>query len=54
MVLNAYTGDAEDIHTGPDFSPLVAQNGFIAAYPQGTRDANGKPYFTRRLCVSRP
>jgi len=39
MVFHGYTGSAAAMRESSGFTPLVEQHGFVAVYPQGTRDA---------------
>jgi polyhydroxybutyrate depolymerase len=45
LVFHGYTSSAEAIREEAGFTPLTEQHGFVAAYPQGTRDARGKAFF---------
>jgi polyhydroxybutyrate depolymerase len=46
MVFHGFTDNAENMRKEAGFTPLVAQYGFIAVYPQGTCDAKGNTYFS--------
>jgi polyhydroxybutyrate depolymerase len=41
MVWHGYTEDAAMIEAYSKFDELVDSNGFVAVYPQGTRNADG-------------
>ena len=42
---HGYTGSAEGFRADAGFTPLTAQYGFVAAYPQGTVDSRGNTFF---------
>jgi polyhydroxybutyrate depolymerase len=41
MVLHGYTSNALEIKYYSKFDELIDSNGFVAVYPQGTKDAYG-------------
>ena len=45
MVFHGYGDSPKAIREYAGFTPLVAKCGFVAVYPQGTRDANGTSCF---------
>lgn len=45
LVFHGYTDTAEKFRTTAGFVPLVNRHGFVAAYPQGTRDSKGNTFF---------
>ena len=44
MVFHGYTGSAAAMRESSGFSPLVERHGFVAVYPQGTRDGRGHAF----------
>jgi polyhydroxybutyrate depolymerase len=42
---HGYTGSATGFRPDAGFTPLTEKYGFVAAYPQGTRDTRGKTFF---------
>lgn len=45
FVFHGYTDSARSIRRYSGFSKLVDTHGFVAVYPQGTRDSRGKTFF---------
>jgi polyhydroxybutyrate depolymerase len=45
MVFHGFTGSAKEIRRLTGFAKLTEQHGFVAVYPQGTRDSKGKSFF---------
>ena len=45
FVFHGYTGSAKSFRQQSGFAALANQHGFVAVYPQGTRDARGKTFF---------
>jgi polyhydroxybutyrate depolymerase len=45
LVFHGFTGSAEGVHRTSGFTALAEKHGFVAAYPQGTRDAKGNTFF---------
>jgi poly(3-hydroxybutyrate) depolymerase len=45
MVFHGYTGSAKEIRQLTGFAKLTEHHGFVAVYPQGTRDSKGKSFF---------
>lgn len=41
---HGYTGSAEGFRSDAGFIPLTEEHGFVAVYPQGTRDSRGKSF----------
>ena len=45
MVFHGFTGSAKEIRQLTGFAKMSEQYGFVAVYPQGTRDSKGKSFF---------
>jgi polyhydroxybutyrate depolymerase len=45
LVFHGYTDSAARVRQSAGFTTLMAEHGFVAAYPQGTVDARGKTFF---------
>jgi len=45
MVFHGFTGSAKDVRDLTGFAKVSEQCGFVAVYPQGTRDSTGKSFF---------
>ena len=45
LVFHGFTGSAEGVRGTSGFTALAEKHGFVAAYPQGTRDAKGNTFF---------
>jgi len=45
LVFHGFGGSAEDVRRFSGFTPVSEKNGFVVAYPEGTRDSKGKPFF---------
>lgn len=45
MVFHGFTGSAKDIRDLTGFAKVSEEHGFVAVYPQGTRDSKGKSFF---------
>jgi len=45
MVFHGFTGSAKDVREFTGFAKVSEQHGFVAVYPQGTRDSKGKSFF---------
>lgn len=45
LVFHGYSDSAAGIRRTAAFTPLVAEHGFVAVYPQGSVDARGKTFF---------
>ncbi|MFM1943143.1 MAG: hydrolase [Verrucomicrobiota bacterium] len=45
LVFHGFTGSAKDMHATSGFTALAEKHGFVAAYPQGTRDAKNNTFF---------
>jgi polyhydroxybutyrate depolymerase len=45
MVFHGFTGSAKDIRELTGFAKVSEQHGFVAVYPEGTRDSAGKSFF---------
>lgn len=45
LVFHGYTDSAEGIRRTAGFTPLVAEHGFVAVYPQGSVDGRGNTFF---------
>lgn len=45
MVFHGFTGSAKDIRELTGFAKVSGQHGFVAVYPEGTRDSQGKSFF---------
>lgn len=45
MVFHGFTSSAKDVRDLTDFGKVSEQHGFVAVYPQGTRDSKGKSFF---------
>jgi polyhydroxybutyrate depolymerase len=45
LVFHGYTDSAEGIRRAAGFTPLVAEHGFVAVYPQGSVDRRGQTFF---------
>lgn len=45
LVFHGYTDSAEGIRHTAGFTPLVAEHGFVAVYPQGSVDGRGNTFF---------
>ncbi len=45
LVFHGYTGSAARFRQQAGFTPLAEKNGFVVAYPQGTKDSKGNPFF---------
>jgi polyhydroxybutyrate depolymerase len=41
---HGYTGSAEGFRSDAGFTPLTEKHGFVAVYPQGTRDSRGNSF----------
>ncbi len=46
MVFHGFTGSAKDIRDLTGFEKVSEQHGFVAVYPEGTRDSKGKSFFS--------
>ncbi len=45
MVFHGFAGSAKDVRELAGFAKVSEQHGFVAAYPEGTRDSKGKAFF---------
>lgn len=45
MVFHGFTGSAKDVRELSGFAKVSEQHGFVAVYPDGTRDSKGKSFF---------
>lgn len=45
LVFHGFTGSARGVRRESGFAALAEKYGFVAAYPQGTRDAKGNTFF---------
>lgn len=45
IVFHGFTGSAKDVRDLSGFAKVSEQHGFVAVYPQGTRDSNEKTFF---------
>ncbi len=45
LVIHGYTGQATDLRDYTGFDAISKEHGFVAVYPQGTRDARGQTFF---------
>ncbi len=45
MVFHGFTGSAKDIRDLTGFAAVSRQHGFVAVYPEGTRDSKGQSFF---------
>ena len=45
MVFHGFTGSAKDVRELSGFAKVSEQHGFVAVYPDGTRDAKGRTFF---------
>ena len=45
FIIHGFTGSAEGISTYSDMNSIAEREGFIAVYPQGTKDINGNTFF---------
>lgn len=45
LIFHGFTGTAQSVRELAGFVPLVEKHGFVAVYPQGTKDSNGRPFF---------
>ncbi|MFN0130755.1 MAG: alpha/beta hydrolase family esterase, partial [Verrucomicrobiales bacterium] len=45
MVFHGFTGSAKDVRELTGFAKVSEQHGFVAVYPDGTRDSKGKSFF---------
>ena len=45
MVFHGFGGSAKGVRESAGFTPLSEKHGFVAVYPEGTRDSKGKPFF---------
>jgi polyhydroxybutyrate depolymerase len=45
MVFHGFTDSAKSVRQYSGFSALASRRGFVAVYPQGTRDADGNTFF---------
>ena len=45
MAFHGFTGSAKGFRELAGFTPLVEKFGFVAVYPQGTTDSNGRAFF---------
>lgn len=45
MVFHGFTNSARDVRDLTGFAKVSEQHGFVAVYPQGTRDSKGKSFF---------
>lgn len=45
MVFHGFTSSAKDVRDLTGFAKVSEQHGFVAVYPQGTRDSKGKSFF---------
>jgi polyhydroxybutyrate depolymerase len=45
MVFHGFAGSAKDVRDLTGFGKVSEQHGFVAVYPEGTRDSKGKSFF---------
>jgi polyhydroxybutyrate depolymerase len=45
MVFHGFTSSAKDVRDLTGFAKVSEQHGFVAVYPEGTRDSKGKSFF---------
>jgi polyhydroxybutyrate depolymerase len=45
MVFHGYTGSAQEIRKDSQFTTVAEKQGFVAVYPDGTRDKKGNRFF---------
>lgn len=45
MVFHGFTGSAKDVREVTGFAKVSEAHGFVAVYPQGTRDSKGRTFF---------
>ena len=45
MVFHGFTNSTKDVRDLTGFAKVSEQHGFVAVYPQGTRDSTGKSFF---------
>ncbi len=52
VVLHGYTSSARNIKGYSGFDKLAETHGFVAVYPQGTRDRSGNTHWNANLAIS--
>lgn len=45
MVFHGFTGSAKDVRNLTGFAKVSERHGFVAVYPEGTRDSQGRSFF---------
>ena len=54
MVMHGYMGSAGEIMDYSGFNAIADREGFIVAYPEGTRDQFGYRFFTLVMTITLP